>query len=238
LSAFLPVYGSMINSTEALPAGRYPKSVHSIFIFIMEYNTKRGKLIIPEYGRNIQKMIEHAISLKDNEERNKAAKVIIGVMGQLNPHLRDVSDFKHKLWDHLFIISDFKLDVDSPYPKPTLQTLSIKPERIPYPDNKIRYKHYGKTIELMIEKAKAFKDGPGKEALIKAIANHLKKSYLTWNKDSVNDEHILKDLEELSKGELKVSKDLKLHNTNDILAANQRKKRVPRSNTSRSRKTR
>lgn len=204
----------------------------------MEYNTQRGKLIIPEYGRNIQKMIEHAIGLQDQEERNKAAKVIIGVMGQLNPHLRDVSDFKHKLWDHLFIISDFKLNVDSPYPKPTLQTLSITPERIPYPDNKIRYKHYGKTIELMIEKAKTFKEGPEKEALIMAIANHLKKSYLTWNKDSVNDEHILKDLEELSNGELKLSKDLKLHNTNDILAANQRKKRVTRSNTSRTRKTR
>lgn len=200
----------------------------------MEYNSQRGRLVIPEYGRNIQKMVEHAITIKDKEERNKASKVIIGVMGQLNPHLRDVTDFKHKLWDHLFIISDFKLDVDSPYPKPTLQTLDVTPERIPYPDNKMRYKHYGKTIELMIKKAKTFKEGPEKDALIKTLANHLKKSYLTWNKDSVTDEHILKDLEELSNGELKLNKDIKLHNTSDILAANQRRKSVTRSNTARS----
>ena len=204
----------------------------------MEYNTQRGGLIISEYGRNIQKMIEHTVGLKDKEERNKAAKVIISVMGQLNPHLRDVNDFKHKLWDHLFIISDFKLDVESPYPKPTPQSLSITPERIPYPDHKIRFKHYGKTIELMIEKAKTFKEGPEKDALIMAIANHLKKSYLTWNKDSVTDEHILKDLEELSNGELKLSRDVRLHNTSDILAANQRKKRTTRSNTSRSNSSR
>lgn len=204
----------------------------------MEYNTQRGGLIISEYGRNIQKMIEHAVGLKDKEERNKAAKVIISVMGQLNPHLRDVNDFKHKLWDHLFIISDFKLDVDSPYPKPTPQSLSVTPDRIPYSDNKIRFKHYGKTIELMIEKAKTFEEGAEKDALIKTLANHLKKSYLTWNKDSVTDEHILKDLEELSNGKLKLSKDVRLNNTSDILAANQRKKRTSRSNTSRTRKSR
>jgi len=204
----------------------------------MEYNTQRGGLIISEYGRNIQKMIEHAVGLKDKEERNKASKVIISVMGQLNPHLRDVNDFKHKLWDHLFIISDFKLDVDSPYPNPTPKSLSITPERIPYSDNKIRYKHYGKTIELMIEKAKTFEEGTEKDALIKTLANHLKKSYLTWNKDSVTDEHILKDLEELSNGELKLSRDVRLHNTSDIIAANQRKKRTIRSNSSRTRKTR
>ena len=200
---------------------------------MMEYNSQRSKLVISEYGRHIQKMIEHAAGLKDKEERNNAAKVIMRVMGQLNPHLRDINDFKHKLWDHLFIISDFKLDVDSIYPKPTPQSLSITPERVPYPAKKIRYKHYGKTIEMMIEKAGTFKDGPEKDALIKSLANHLKKSYLTWSKDSVDDEKIFKDLEELSNGKLKPDKDLKLHNTNDILAANQRRKTVTRSNTSR-----
>ncbi len=199
----------------------------------MEYNSQRSKLVISEYGRNIQKMIEHAAGLKDKEDRNNAAKVIIRVMGQSNPHLRDINDFKHKLWDHLFLISDFKLDVDSIYPKPTSQSLSIKPERVPYPAKKIRYKHYGKTIEMMIEKASTFKDGSEKDALIKSLANHLKKSYLTWSKDSVDDEKIFKDLEELSNGKLKPDKDLKLHNTNDILAANQRRKSGTRSNTSR-----
>ena len=112
----------------------------------MDYNTSLPHMIIPEYGRNIQKMIDFAVSVEDREERNKVAQAIINVMGQLNPHLRDVTDFKHKLWDHIFIISDFKLDVDSPYPKPTRETFQTKPERVMYPSNDIRYKHYGKTV--------------------------------------------------------------------------------------------
>ncbi|MFH1321465.1 MAG: DUF4290 domain-containing protein [Bacteroidota bacterium] len=202
----------------------------------MEYNTQRSKLIISEYGRNIQKLIEHAITLKDTEERNKFAKMIINVMGQLNPHLRDVNDFKHKLWNHLFVISDFKLDVDSPYTKPTTETLSVKPERMLYPDKKIKYKHYGKTIELMIKKAATFEEGDEKDALIKTIANHLKKSYLTWNKDSVTDEKILKDLEELSDGKLSLRKNVRLNYTSDILASSKRKKRVVKSNNTRTRR--
>ena len=186
--------------------------------YIMEYNTSLPKMVIPEYGRNIQKMIDHAISVDDREERNKIAKSIINVMGQLNPHLRDVTDFKHKLWDHLFIISDFKLEVDSPYPKPTRETFISKPDLLKYPSNDIRYKHYGKTIERIIEKAKELEDGEMKNALVETIANHLKKSYLNWNRDSVNDEVILQHLKELSKGELKLSDSSKLSNTIDILA--------------------
>lgn len=171
----------------------------------MEYNTSLPKMIIPEYGRNIQKMIDFAMTVKDREERNKVARAIIDVMGQLNPHLRDVTDFKHKLWDHIFIISDFKLDVDSPYPMPTAETFQTKPDRVAYPSNDIRYKHYGKTVERIIAKGKEYPAGAEKDALVEQIANLMKRSYLTWNRDSVNDEVILKQLEELSKGQLKLS---------------------------------
>lgn len=134
-------------------------------------------------------------------------------MGQLNPHLRDVTDFKHKLWDHLFIISDFKLEVDSPYPKPTPETFQTKPDRVLYSSNDIRYKHYGKTVERVIEKAKEFPEGDEKNALTEQIANLMKRSYLTWNRDSVNDEVILKQLEELSKGGLKLANPNTLRST-------------------------
>jgi len=169
----------------------------------MDYNTDLPRLIIPEYGRNIQKMLDFAITVADREERNKVARAIIDVMGQLNPHLRDVTDFKHKLWDHLFIISDFQLDVDSPYPKPTRETFQTKPELLKYPHKDIRYKHYGKTVEQIIEKAREFPEGDEKNELISQIANLMKRSYLNWNRDSVNDEVIIKQLEELSKGQLK-----------------------------------
>lgn len=170
----------------------------------MDYNTSLPKMIIPEYGRNIQKMIDFAITVPDREERNKVARAIIDVMGQLNPHLRDVTDFKHKLWDHIFIISEFKLDVDSPYPKPTAETFQTKPDRVLYPSNDIRYKHYGKTVERIIAKAREYPEGEEKNVLTEQIANLMKRSYLNWNRDSVNDEVILKQLEELSRGELKL----------------------------------
>ena len=170
----------------------------------MDYNTSLPKMIIPEYGRNIQKMIDFAITVQDREERNKVARAIIDVMGQLNPHLRDVTDFKHKLWDHIFIISEFKLDVDSPYPKPTAETFQTKPDRVLYPSNDIRYKHYGKTVERIIAKAREYPEGEEKNVLTEQIANLMKRSYVNWNRDSVNDEVILKQLEELSRGELKL----------------------------------
>lgn len=186
----------------------------------MDYNTGQPHLIIPEYGRNIQKMIDFAIAVKDRKERNKVALAIIDVMGQLNPHLRDVPDFKHKLWDHLFIISDFKLDVDSPYPQPTRETFVSKPEMLNYPKGDIRYMHYGKIIEEIIAKAKEFSEGEERDFLVETIANHLKKSYLIWNRDSVTDEVIIAHLKELSKGQLKLSEKSKLSDTNDILARN------------------
>src|SRR3989344_2630863 len=141
----------------------------------MDYNTQLPRMIIPEYGRNIQNMINHCVTIEDREERNRCAKAIIQVMGQLNPHLRDIADFTHKLWDHLFIISDFKLDVDSPYPLPSPEKLDTKPELVAYPHGKIKYKHYGKIIEDIIVKAKAYPEGPEKEELKRTIANSMKK---------------------------------------------------------------
>jgi hypothetical protein len=168
----------------------------------LHYNTTREDLKIPEYGRNIKNMIEHAVSVTDKEERNKIAKAIISVMGQLNPHLRDVEDFTHKLWDHLFIISDFKLDVDSPYPLPDQDQIEEKPELLTYSKDRIRFSYYGKSIMLFINAAIAKPEGEEKDAAVLAIVNLMKKSFLTWNKDYVEDEVILTHLKELSKGEL------------------------------------
>lgn len=189
-----------------------------------DYNTRRPQMIIPEYGRNIQKMVAHAITVEPREERNKVAQSIINVMGQLNPHLRDIVDFKHKLWDHLFIISDFKLDVDSPYPIPDKETIFKKPEPMAYPQNKIRFKHYGKSVENFIAKAIELEAGEEKTELIRVIANLMKKSYLTWNRESVDDDLIFSDLKLLSKGQLQVDSEFKLEQTNDILALNVKKK--------------
>ena len=181
-------------------------------------------MILPEYGRNIQKMVEYTTQIEDDEERNRAARAIIAIMGNLNPHLRDVNDFKHKLWDHLHIISDFKLEIDSPYEKPTPETLLEKPKPVPYSDYSIKYKHYGKIIELLIKEAVGFEEGEEKETLIKLIANHMKKCYLTWNREVVTDELIFEDLIKLSGGALSVSPDLRLSESRDILQKNKKKR--------------
>ncbi|MEL6810366.1 MAG: DUF4290 domain-containing protein [Bacteroidota bacterium] len=168
----------------------------------IEYNTERPHLIIPEYGRHIQKMVGHAISLEDKEARNNCAKSIIAVMGNLNPHLRDVPDFQHKLWDQLFIISDFKLDVDSPYPKPSREELAERPEPLEYPQNHPKYRFYGNNIKRMIDVAISWEEGDKKDGLVLTIANHMKKCFLNWNKDTVEDAVIFEHLFELSGGKL------------------------------------
>jgi hypothetical protein len=185
-----------------------------------DYNSSRMKLILPEYGRNIQKMVNHIKTIEDRDERNKAAKTVIGVMGNLNPHLRDVNDFKHKLWDHLAVIADFDLDIDSPYPWPDRESLKSKPNQVPYHQFRIKKKHYGRSIVLMIEKAVELEAGEEKEDLVKMIATHMKKSYLTWNREAVSDEEIFGDMKALSDGKLEVTGDLKLPETKDILAKN------------------
>jgi hypothetical protein len=189
-----------------------------------DYNTSRKKLILPEYGRNIQKMVNHLKTIEDREERNKAARTVIGVMGNLNPHLRDVNDFKHKLWDHLAIIADFELDIDSPYDWPEPESLKSKPNTVPYNQHNIRYKHYGRSIVLMIQKAVELEPGQEKDDLIRMIAYHMKKSYLTWNREAVSDEEIIMDLKTLSGGSLEIKEDLKLPETKEILAKNRKKK--------------
>ena len=183
----------------------------------MNYNTQLPHLIIPEYGRNVQSMVEHCITIEARDARNRCAKAIIQVMGQLNPHLRDIPDFTHKLWDHLFVISKFKLDVDSPYPKPSPETFDTKPDNVPYPKGKIKYRHYGKIIEDIIEKAKNYKEGEEKDVLKRTVATHLKKSYLIWNKDTVLDEVIFKHLAELSNGALKMDESQKLLEASDLV---------------------
>lgn len=176
-----------------------------------DYNSSRSKLILSEYGRNVQNMVKYIVALPTKEERNRYAHVVIDLMGFLNPHLRDVADFKHKLWDHLNIISEFQIDVDSPYPKPTQEAIRFKPAPLGYPNQKISFKHYGKTIELMIEKAKTIDDAPRRQHMVQAIANFMKMAYVTWNKDSVADETILNDLRILSKGELKLEENINLN---------------------------
>ena len=176
-----------------------------------DYNSTRSKLLLTEYGRNVQNMVKYIVALPTKDERNRYAAVVIELMGFLNPHLRDVADFKHKLWDHLHIISNYELDVDSPYPKPTPEAIHLKPEPLKYPHQRIRYKHYGKTIELMIEKAKSIEDPERKKYMVQSIANFMKMAYVQWNKDSVADESILADLVAMSRGELQVDETINLN---------------------------
>ena len=189
----------------------------------LEYNSQRSHLIIPEYGRHLQKLIDQATAIEDREERNKAAKYIISVMGSLNPHLRDVLDFQHKLWDQLFIMSDFRLDVDSPYPIPSKDILTQKPDRLKYPQNFPKYRFYGNNIKYMIDVANSWEESELKNALVLVIANHMKKSYLSWNKDTVSDEIIFEHLLELSGGKLNLSKsNEELSNTHDLMKVNKK----------------
>ena len=168
----------------------------------LEYNTEREHLIIPEYGRHIQKMVNYAKTRETKEERNRLAKAIISVMGNLQPHLRDVPDFQHKLWDQLFIMSGFELDADSPFDKPSKELLDERPEPLKYPQNHPKYRFYGNNIKTMIDVCSNWEEGELKEALKYTIANHMKKCFLNWNKDTVEDEVIFDHLFELSNGEI------------------------------------
>ena len=168
----------------------------------MEYNTNRTKLLMPEYGRNIQQMVEYCKSILSKEERNEVAKTIVEFMGQRNPHLRDEENYKHKLWDHLYILADYDLDVDAPYPFPTREELDQKPNRMDYPSFDNEYKFYGKSILQLIDKAIELEEGEEKEALIQVIANNMKKSYNVYNKEHVQDEVIFRHLKELSQDKL------------------------------------
>jgi hypothetical protein len=202
---------------------KYIKENANDVVHHMEYNAERSHLIIPEYGRHLQKLIDQATAIEDREERNKAAKYIIQVMGSLNPHLRDVPDFQHKLWDQIFIMSDFRLDVDSPYPIPTREVINLKPDRLPYPQKNPKYRFYGNNIKYMIDVADSWEEGEMKSALIKVIANHMKKSYLSWNKDTVKDDVIFEHLLELSEGKFNLTQSSEeLLNSTDLMRINKK----------------
>ena len=203
----------------------------------LQYNTKRKQLIIPEYGRHIHKMIELVKAEKDTEERNKKAKAIIGVMGNLNPHLRDVPDFQHKLWDQFFIMANFDIDVESPFEKPQKELLDMKPDKLPYPQNFPKYRFYGNNIKRMIDVAIEWEEGELKDVLVFTIANHMKKNFLSWNKDMVEDVVILAHLEELSGGKLKVAAaQLPLSESADLIKIKNKNGNGPSSNHSKPRK--
>lgn len=194
--------------------------------YSLQYNTQLKKLLLPEYGRNVQQMVDHCLTIKDRAERTRCANTIINIMGNLFPHLRDVDDFKHKLWDHLAIMSDFKLDIDYPYEIIRKENLYTRPEKVPYRLKPIRYRHYGKSLEEMIKKAADMPDGEEKSYLISLLANHMKKSFLTWNKEVVDDEKIFKDLKEYSRGRISLDQEnIKLKEAKDIL-----QQRKPKNN--------
>jgi hypothetical protein len=169
------------------------------------------------------------MQMKDREKRNQFAKELIELMGQLNPHLRNVEDFRHKLWDHLFIMSGYKLDVESPYPIKKREEIERKPERLPYPQSKIKYKHYGKNVEKLVDKAIATQDLEKQAGFTQCIGNFMKLVYQNWSKENVNDETIKNDLRLLSKGALVVSDE---HDLNSLARANRMKKR-PEDNNNR-----
>ena len=188
-----------------------------------DYNTQRKRMALPEYGRNVQKMVDHIKTIKDRDERNRAAKTIISIMGNLNPHLRDVGDFKHKLWDHLSLIASFELDIDSPYPVPEPAKFVEKPKQVPYRTGEIRYLHYGRIIELMIAAAAGMEDGDEKEYFTTLIVNQMKKSYITWNRGQVADEVIIADMKLLSRGKLKMTEGVKILEIRDLIPQVKRK---------------
>ncbi len=168
----------------------------------MEYNTTRNELVMREYGRHIQKMIEFVVKIEDPEIRQRNAQAVIELMGFLNPHLKNVDDFRHKLWDHLFLISDFKLEVKSPYPIPTRETLKGKPKPLPYPQRFPKYYHLGKNLELVIDKALKEENPEKQLGFANAVAYYMKLAYSNWHKETVHDESIQSELTEITNGQL------------------------------------
>src|SRR5687767_322502 len=168
----------------------------------MEYNTTRNHLVMREYGRHIQHMVEHLLSIEEPERRQQNAYAVIELMGFLNPHLKNVEDFRHKLWDHLFFISDFKLQVESPYPIPTKETYKTKPKPLPYPKRYPKYSHLGKNLELVITKALQEEDEQKRLGFANAIAYYMKLAYNNWHKDIVHDDAIQSELTNITEGQL------------------------------------
>jgi hypothetical protein len=170
----------------------------------MEYNTQRDHLRLREYGRNVQRMAEYLTTVEDKEKRNSYAKSVVELMKQINPNVKDSQDYDQKVWDDLFIITEFKLDVDSPYEKPEASILTRKPQRMGYNSNEIKYRHFGRTIELLIDQAIALEDKEEQEGAVVTIGKLMKSFYMSWNKDFIEDEQVLKSIKELSNGNLNI----------------------------------
>jgi hypothetical protein len=168
----------------------------------MEYNTSRGTLQMREYGRHVQKMVDYLLTIEDPEKRQKNAEGLIDLMSFLNPSLKIFEDYKHKLWDHLFFMSNFQLDVESPYPRPTRETYRIKPDPLPYPSQRIKYSHLGKNLEQVISKALQETDTEKKSGFAHTIAYYMKLAYSTWHKELVHDDTIRQELNAITNGEL------------------------------------
>ena len=195
----------------------------------MEYNTQRKKMELPEYGRSVQNMVDHALTIEDREERQRCANTIINIMGSMFPHLRDVPDFKHKLWDHLAIMSDFKLDIDYPFEIVKKEDLVMRPERLPYSTGDIRYRHYGRFLGELVKKAVEIEDEAERKALIRLLAIQMKKSLGNWNKDGMEDQKIVDDLREYSQGAIDLQvEDLQLNEPQRYNNNNQRKQNFQR----------
>lgn len=186
---------------------------------------------MPEYGRNVQRMIEHALTIEDRNERTRCVNSIINIMGNLFPYLRDVNDFKHKLWDHVAIMSDFRLDIDYPYEIVKKENLHERPKPLPYKNSKITYMHYGRNLEDMIDRVSEYPEGSTKDELIRMLANQMKKCFLTWNKEVVDDKKIFDDLRQLSHGKLDVSAGiLKLMESRDVLYPKKNQNQIQNQN--------
>ncbi len=199
----------------------------------MEYRVKRKQLVLPEYGRHIQQMVDYALTIEDKEERTKTAHGIVSVMGRMSPRLKEMDDFKNKLWDHLIIMSDYQLDIDNPYPAPEQEDKDVKPKNIPYETRNTQDRQYGLMTIRLIEKAKELENEEERKSLIIMIANHMKKALHMWNKDAISDEIVIQDLERLSGGALAFPENVSLHeirnnvqnNTNNRKGKNKNKKK-------------
>lgn len=202
----------------------------------LDYNTQREELKMPEYGRHVQKMIEYVASIPDKEKRNEQIQAVVGVMGTLNPQLRDINDFKHKLWDHVQIISDFKIDIDSPYPMPTRESLSTKPNPIPLQKEPIKISHYGRNIQNMIDVIAAREDDEVKIYMIQTLALYMKQQYIIWNKDSVSDDVIFRDIERLSGGKIVIPQDMHIMPSHSEAQPHQRKMNMKKNGRARDNK--
>jgi hypothetical protein len=168
----------------------------------MEYNTTRSKMLMPEYGRNVQSMVEYLMTIEDRAKRLKNAEAIIELMGTLNPHLKQIEDYKHKLWDHLYQMTNFELDVDGPYERPTAEEIFKKPEVIPYPQSGVKHRHFGRNMDELIAKALKETDAEKRQGFTQIIGYYMKLAYTNWHKEPVHDDMIRSELSELTNGQL------------------------------------